>query len=87
VDDLPEVLPKKWIISTNLVKGIVYQLQETERGGKEFEIYITGFEFKSGRVSLVKNWNSRSFTPSPEPTKCNFQKIRFPRIQKKKKIM
>ena len=44
-----------------------------------------GFEFESGRAPLVRAWDSRGFTCSPGPTKYAFQKVGFPRIQKKKK--
>jgi len=30
-------------------------------------------EFESGRAPLVRAWDSRGFTPSPEPTKCAFR--------------
>ena len=45
-----------------------------------------GLEFESGRAPFVRAWDSRSFTHSPEPIKCAFQGVRFPRIQKKKSI-
>jgi len=54
------------------------------RDDKEFKICIAGFEFKSRRASLVRAWDSRGFTRSPDLTKCAFRGIRFPRIQKKK---
>jgi len=28
---------------------------------------------ESGRAPLVRAWDSRGFTPSPEPTKCAFR--------------
>jgi hypothetical protein len=46
-----------------------------------------GLEFESGRVPLVKAWNNRDFTRSPEPIKYAFRRVRFPRIQKKIKIL
>ena len=41
------------------------------RGGKGFEICIAGLEFESGRAPLVKAWDSRGFTHSPEATKMH----------------
>jgi len=36
---------------------------------KELEICTTGLEFESERAPLVRVWNSRGFTRSPESTK------------------
>jgi len=66
-----------------LTEGIRTRMRQ-ERVGKGFEIYTAGLEFELGRASLVRAWNSRSFTPSPGCTKCAFRGMRFPRIQKKK---
>jgi hypothetical protein len=44
-----------------------------------------GLEFESGRAPLVRVWDSRGSTRSPGSTKCVFQKVKFSRIQKKKK--
>jgi hypothetical protein len=52
---------------------------------KGFEMCTAGLEFESGRASLIRAWNSRGFTRSPEPTKCTFQEVGFLRIQKKKR--
>jgi len=60
-------------------------LQGTWRDGKGLEIYTADFEFESGHAPLVRAWNSQGFTRSPEPTKCTFWEVGFPRIQKKKK--
>ena len=58
----------------------------TWRDDKEFKnIYTAGLEFETERVSLIKTWDSRGFTRSPEFTKCAFQEVGFPRIKKKKK--
>jgi len=61
--------------------------RETERDSKGFEICTAVLEFESGRAPLVRAWDSRDFTPSPGPTKCVFQGMRFPRIKKKKKSL
>jgi len=53
--------------------------------GKGFEICTAGLEFESGCAPFERIWNSRGFTPLPGSTKCDFQEVRFPRIQKKKK--
>ena len=42
------------------------------RDDKELEICIAGLKFESGRVSIVRAWNSRGFTRSPKPTKYVF---------------
>jgi hypothetical protein len=39
---------------------------------KGFEICTAGLEFESGRAPLVKAWDSRGFTSSPELTKYVF---------------
>ena len=57
--------------------------QVAEHDNKGLEICTAGLEFKSGRASLVRTWDNRSFTRSPGPTKYAFQGIEFPRIQKK----
>jgi hypothetical protein len=43
---------------------------------------MAGFEFESRHAFLVRVWDSRGFTPSPESTKYAFQGMRFPRIKK-----
>jgi hypothetical protein len=45
------------------------------RDDKELEICIAGLEFESGRVFIVRAWNSRGFTRSPKPTKYAFWKM------------
>jgi len=52
---------------------------------KGFEMCTADLEFESGRASLVRASNSRSFTRSPEPIKCTFREVGFLRIQKEKK--
>jgi hypothetical protein len=54
------------------------------RDDKEIEICTVSIEFESGRAPLVRACDSRDFTRSPEPTKCAFREVRFPRIKKKK---
>jgi hypothetical protein len=66
------------------VKG--YRSQGAYRDGKGFEICTAGLEFESGHAPLVRAWDSRSFTPSSEPTKCAFRGGEVSRIQKKKKV-
>ena len=50
------------------------------------EICTAGLEFESGRVPLVRVWNSRSLTRSPGPTKYVFRRVEFPQIHKKKSL-
>jgi hypothetical protein len=52
---------------------------------KRLEICTASLEFESGRVPLVRVWNSRGFTRSPGSTKYAFQGMGFLRIQKTKK--
>jgi hypothetical protein len=47
----------------------IYRLQGAWHDGKGFEICTAGLEFKSGRASLIRVWDSRDFTRSPGPTK------------------
>jgi len=53
------------------------------RDDKEIEICTVSLEFESGRAPLVRPCDSRDFTRSPEPTKCAFREVGFPRIKKK----
>jgi hypothetical protein len=55
----------------------------TQRNGKGFEICTAGLEFESGRVPLIRAWDSWGFTRSPGSVKYVFWNVRFPRIQKK----
>ena len=55
----------------------------TQRDGKGLEICTAGLEFESGRVSLIRAWDSWGFTRSPGSTKYVFRRVRFSRIQKK----
>ena len=57
--------------------------EEQLADGKGLEICTTYLKFKSGGAPLVRAWDSRSFTRLPGLTKCAFQGVRFPRIQKK----
>jgi len=43
---------------------------------------MVSLEFESGRAPLVTAWDNWDFTPSPEPIKYAFQKIKFPQIKK-----
>jgi len=54
------------------------QNNQAWRDGKGLEICTAGLEFESGRAPLVKAWDSRGFTCSPEPTKCAFCGVGFP---------
>jgi len=65
------------------VKG--YRSQGAHRDDKGFEICTAGLEFESGRAPLVRAWDSRSFTPSPGPTKYAFQGGEVSSNSKKKK--
>ena len=56
------------------------------RDDKEIEICTVSLEFESGRAPLVRACDSRDFTRSPEPTKCAFREVEFPRIKKKSYI-
>jgi hypothetical protein len=55
----------------------------TQRDGKGLEICTAGLEFESGRVPLIRAWDSWGFTRSPESIKYVFRRVRFSRIQKK----
>jgi hypothetical protein len=52
---------------------------------KGFEMCTADLEFESGRASLVRASNSRSFTRSPEPIKCTFREVGISSNPKRKK--
>lgn len=54
----------------------------TWRDDKELEICIASLKSESERTPLVRAWDNRDFTHSPEPTKCAFQGVKFLRIKK-----
>jgi len=56
------------------------------RDGKESEICTAGLEFESGRAPLVRAWDSRGFTHSPEPNKIRFSKNKVYSNKKTKKL-
>ena len=72
------------IVSVHSLSAHQYSREGTWRDDKELEICTAGLEFESGRTSFVRAWDNRGFTHSSGPTKCAFQEMKFPPIQKKK---